>query len=282
MFTSLNPRMIGLSLSFEETLQAARDHGFDGVELDQTTLIEVDPATVRQRIEDAGLRVGGFPASVNAAADDATYQERLRALPDIAARAAAAGAARATGGIRPWSDDRDWDENWRFTVQRMRPVAAILAEHGCRLGLEYIGPATSRLGHRYPFVHTMEAALALAREIGSGTGLLLDSWHWYTSKETPDDIARLANDDIVSVHVNDAPPGIPVDEQKDLERLMPGASGVIDIRGFLDALVALHYDGPLIVEPFDRTLEALDGPERLRATADSLAKIMAGAGADPH
>lgn len=282
MFTSLNPRMIGLSLSFDETLQAARDFGFEGVELDQTTLADVAPATIRERLEGAGLRAGGFPASINAAADAATYEERLRALPDIAARAGAAGATRSTGGVRPWSDDRDWDENWRFTVQRMRPVAAILAEHGCRLGLEYIGPATSRSGHRYPFVHTMEAALALAREIGSGTGLLLDSWHWYTSHETPDDIARLTNEDVVAVHVNDAPPGIPVDEQKDLERLMPGASGVIDIRGFLDALLALNYDGPVIVEPFDRTLEALDRPGRLRTTADSLARILGRAGVDPR
>jgi sugar phosphate isomerase/epimerase len=271
--------MIRLSLSFDETLQAARDYGFEGVELDQTSLVDVDPARVKQRILDAGVRVGGFSAPVSIAADEATYQEGLRALPDIAARAAEVGATRSTLGIRPWSDDRDWDDNRRFTVQRMQPVAAILAEHGCRLGLEYIGPATSRHGHRYPFVHTMEGALALAREIGSGTGLLLDAWHWYTSKETPDDIARLTNDDVVSVHVNDAPPGIPVDEQKDLERLMPGASGVIDIRGFLDALLALNYDGPVIVEPFDKTLQALDGPGRLRATADSLAKIMRGAGA---
>lgn len=276
MFTSLNPRMIRLSLSFDETLQAARDYGFEGVELDQTALVDGDPAKLKHRIQDAGVRVGGFPAPVNTAADEATYLEGLRALPDIAARAAAVGATRSTRGIRPWSDDRDWVENWRFTVQRMQPVAAILAEHGCRLGLEYIGPATSRQGHRYPFVHTMEGALALAREIGSGTGLLLDAWHWYTSKETPEDIARLTNADVVSVHVNDAPAGIPVDEQKDLERLMPGASGVIDIRGFLDALVALNYDGPVIVEPFDKTLEALEAPERLRATADSLAKIMRG------
>lgn len=268
--------MIRLSLSFEETVQAARDHGFDGVELDQETLAGAVPAeTLKQRLDEAGLRAGGFSLPVDFTGDETSYQEGLRALPALAARAAAVGSTRCARGVRPWSDDREWDENWRFWVQRLRPVAAMLAEHGCRLGLEYIGPATSRRGHRYPFIHTLAETLPLAREIGSGTGLLLDSWHWYTAEETPDDLLRLTNDDIVSVHVNDAPAGLGVNEQMDLERLLPGASGVIDIAGFLGALRAVSYDGPVIVEPFDASLEKLAAPERLQATAAALEKVMA-------
>ena len=149
MFKSLNPRMIHLSLSFDETVQAATDYGFGAVELDQASLLSRSPDMLAQRLNDAGLRAGGFPLPVKATGDSSTYEEEVRALPDLAARAAAAGATRCTSGLRPWSDDRDWNENWRFTVQRLRPVGAILAEHGCRLGLEYIGPATSRRGHRY-------------------------------------------------------------------------------------------------------------------------------------
>ena len=274
MFSSLNPRMIRLSLSFEETVQAASDYGFEGVELDQASLVGVPPEDLKQRIQGAGLRVGGFSVPVDFAHGESVYEEGLRALPGLAARAAAVGATRCTLGVRPWSDDLPWKENWRFTVQRLQPVAAILAEHGCRLGLEYIGPETSRRGHRYEFIHTMEEALSLGREIGSGTGLLLDSWHWYTAKETPADIARLTNDDVVSVHINDAPAGLRVDEQMDLERLLPRASGVIDIGGFLGALQALTYDGPVIVEPFDKSLQKLDAQECLRATADALHTVM--------
>ncbi len=274
MFTSLNPRMIRLSLSFEQTVQAASDYGFEGVELDQASLGDMPPERLKEQLRNAGLRAGGFSLPVDFSGDEATYREGLRGLPEIAARATAAGATRCTRALRPWSDDRDWKENRQLTVQRLQPVAAILAEHGCRLGLEYVAPATSRRDHRYQFVHTMEQAVCLGREIGSGTGLLVDSWHWYTAKETPDDIARLTNDDIVSVHVNDAPAGLDVDEQIDLERLLPGASGVIDIAGFLGALRALNYDGPVIVEPFDRSLEKLDAPGRLRATADALEKVM--------
>ena len=274
MFTSLNPRMIRLSLSFEETVQAARDFGFEGVELDPASLVDVPAERMKQRIADAGLRPGGWSLPFDYAADESSYETGLRGLGEVAARAAAVGATRCTRWIRPWSDDRDWDENWRFHVRRLQPVAATLAEHGCRLGLEFVGPATSRRGRPYPFVHTMEQALSLCREVGPGAGLLLDSWHWYTSSGTASEIAGLRGEDVVSVHVNDAPAGLPVDQQIDTERLLPGASGVIDITSFLEALRGLSYDGPVVVEPFDRSLESLEERERLRVTARALERVM--------
>lgn len=275
MYTSLNARMLRVTtMSFEETVAAAKELGFGGVELDQATLLDHEPAELTQQLSAAGLRAGGWSVPFDFTADTPTYEAGLRDLAGLAARAAAVGATRCIRWIRPWSDDRDWDENWRFHVERLTGVAAVLAEHGCRLGLEYVGPATSRRGHRYPFVHSQADALSLSREIGHGTGLLVDSWHWYTSHGTAADLARLTNDDIVLVHVNDAPAGIAVDEQVDNQRLLPAASGVIDIASFMTALRELDYDGPVVVEPFDESLDQLEPRERLRAAATGLAKIM--------
>lgn len=53
---------------------------------------------------------------------------------------------------------------------------------------------------------------------GPNAGLLLDSWHWHTSLGTVDELRALTNDQVVYVHVNDAPPGIPVEEQYDYVR----------------------------------------------------------------
>lgn len=279
MFTSLNPRMLGLSMSFDDTVQAASDFGFQGVELDHGSLVDLPTQVLRQRIEDAGLRAGGWSLPFDYAADESTYEAGLRDLAGIASRAGAVGTTRCIRWIRPYSDDRDWDENWRFHVSRLRPVARVLAEQGCRLGLEFVGPATSRRGHAHPFVHTTEQALRLSRQVGHGTGLLVDSWHWYTSGGTADDLAELTNDDVVLVHVNDAPTGLGLDEQIDNQRLLPGASGVIDIGSFVGALRALNYDGPVVVEPFDRSLEELDPTTRLRAAADALESVMRRPGA---
>ncbi len=101
-------------------------------------------------------------------------------------------------------------------------------------------------------------------------GLLLDSWHWYTSHGTVDELLRLSNKDIVHVHVNDAPKGIDVDQQVDSRRALPVTTGVIDMKGFINALVKVGYDGPVECEPFDQELRKMDSGAALQKTVDSL------------
>ena len=113
---------------------------------------------------------------------------------------------------------------------------AFLAHEGVHLGLEFIGPKTLRDSQKYPFVHTMAQMLGMAQQIGPNVGLLLDCWHWHTSHGTVDELHNLTAEQVVYVHVNDAPAGVPTDEQVDSVRALPGETGVIDIVGFLQAL----------------------------------------------
>ena len=53
-------------------------------------------------------------------------------------------------------------------------------------------------------------------------------------------------------------------------RVLPGASGLIDLTGFLRALDGIGYDGPVAVEPFDASLAAMPPGERVRLAAQSL------------
>ena len=41
-----------------------------------------------------------------------------------------------------------------------------------------------------------------------------------------------------------------MDDYMDNERALPGATGVVDIAGFLGALNTIGYDGPIVPEPF--------------------------------
>ena len=75
-------------------------------------------------------------------------------------------------------------------------------------------------------------------------GFLLDSWHWYTAQETVGDLLSLRAEDVVLCHLNDAPAGIPVDKQIDNRRGLPCSTGVIDMKGFLGAMVEISYEGP--------------------------------------
>ena len=107
-------------------------------------------------------------------------------------------------------------------------------------------------------------------------GLLVDCWHWYTAGNSVMDLASIPVEKIVHVHINDAPRK-PVEEQVDNVRLLPGQSGVIDIRGFLRTLSALGYDGPVAVETFSEDLNKLSPDEAAALTEAATRKVFADA-----
>ncbi len=104
-------------------------------------------------------------------------------------------------------------------------------------------------------------------------GVLLDSFHWHTAHETADDLGSLTAEQIVDVHVNDAP-DVPTDEQQDLVRELPGATGVIDIGNFLEAVRASGYDDSVMVEPFSRRLRDLPPDESCAETMSALKNVL--------
>jgi sugar phosphate isomerase/epimerase len=107
---------------------------------------------------------------------------------------------------------------------------------------------------------------------------LLDIWHLYTSHGSLDQVRELDASEVVVVHINDAPPGIDVDEQLDQVRTLPGETGVLDIAGFLQALDEIEYDGPVTVEPFSQRVREMTVGDAVAATAQSVKKIWPDAG----
>jgi len=105
--------------------------------------------------------------------------------------------------------------------------------------------------------------------------VVLDSWHWYTAHESADDLRQLKNSDIVACDLNDAPAGIPIDQQIDNRRELPADTGVIDLKEFLQVLLDVGYDGPVRAEPFNAALNAMDNKAACKATAESLRRAVA-------
>lgn len=284
MYKALSPRAIGVqAAALAEAIEAARQGGFAGVEFDAREvagLVEREGAdAIRARFRGAGLRPAGWGLPVDWRGAEEGWRRGLDELPRLAAAATAIGCQRAMTVVMPCSDDRAFEENWRFHIERLTPVAAALAEQGCALGLEFIGPKTLREKGRFPFVHTLGGMLDLGAAIGPNVGLLLDCWHWHTSHGTLDELRALRPEQVVYVHVNDAPAGVPTDEQLDQVRALPGETGVIDIAGFLQALHAIGYDGPITPEPFSADLRALPSDaERLRVVGAAMDTIFRQAG----
>jgi sugar phosphate isomerase/epimerase len=188
-------------------------------------------------------------------------------------------ATRCSTWIMPYSDEHDYGPNFDLHVERLEKVARVLGEHGVRLGLEFVGPKTTRAGKKFEFVHDMPGMFEL---IGSmqvpGVGLLLDSFHWFTSGGTVEDLESVTSAEIIDVHLNDAVPGRSADQQLDNERLLPGESGVIDLNGFLSALHKMGYDGPAGAEPFSLRVKSLPPAQAAAETAGAVRKVWAAAG----
>ncbi|MFH1569590.1 MAG: sugar phosphate isomerase/epimerase family protein [Gemmatimonadota bacterium] len=278
MFKSLSPGAIGVRVTgLGEGLQLAARHRFEGYHFGIGEAADLGVVQVRELAAAAGVRLSAWGFPVNFRGDAAEHEKGLAALPRLAQAAAELGVRRTATWILPASDELTYAENFRFHVERLQPAARILEAAGVHLGLEYVGPLTSRAGKQHEFAHTMPQMLELCHAVGPNVGLLLDAWHWYTSGESPADLRRLAPEQVVDVHVNDAPRR-PVDEQIDNVRALPGETGVIDIAGFLGALKAIGYDGPIMVEPFSDKLRALPPDEACATTAAALAKVWEQAG----
>jgi sugar phosphate isomerase/epimerase len=283
MYKALNPGAIGVqATTLQEAIAAAQQGGFEAVEFNVreiADLVELHGVEyVRDLFAQANLKPAGWSVGIDWRSEE-KWQQGLKELPRLAAAAAAIGCPRALSGVLPGSNDYDFDQNYRLHVERFAPIANILADSGCWLGLEFISPKTLRARFRYPFLYTMREVLDLGSEIGSNVGVLLDIWHWYTSYGTLEEIRALRREQVVYVHVNDAPAGIHVDEQIDSVRDLPGATGVLDIVGFLHALRGIGYDGPVTPEPFKKELKELSSDsERLKVANAAMDKIFRQAG----
>ena len=177
--------------------------------------------------------------------------------------------------LRPRDGSLTYLQNLKQTAARLRQIALIARDYGLKLGLEYVGTKSLWSGDRFAFVHTMAETKELIAEIRSpNVGFVLDSWHWWTSDETKQDILTLKNEDIISCDLNDAPPGIKKEDQIDNQRELPLATGVIDVKGFLEGLNEIGYDGPIRPEPFNAKLRAMPEDQACGVTIQAMKKAI--------
>lgn len=271
MFLAFAGGAIGVRAGFEESVELAAHYGFDGVATDTGYLMQNGPETVVQMLEERNLRPGswGLPVALMGARED--FEKQLAALAPIAEGCARAADLRTATWVSPTTAGKSYDEAYEMLRSRVEKVAAVLYEHDVRLGLEFIGPATSRKGRDFEFIHDMDTMLGLTRSIPTGNvGLLLDAWHLYTAHGKNEDVLELADADVVLVHINDAPAGLEIDEQIDNKRCLPGETGVIGVDVFLSNLQEIGYSGPVIVEPFSAALNEMAPDDAIRAVKDAV------------
>jgi sugar phosphate isomerase/epimerase len=270
---------IGVKASMSQALDYAVQYGFEAIEADAgwlTSASASDVARFLDRMKEKKIVWAQAGLSVEFRKSEDEFQAGMKTLPATAKALKHAGVERVGTWLMPMSSELTYLENFKQHARRLREVANVLSDHGCRLGMEYVGPKTLWASGKYTFIHTMREMKELITEIGKpNVGMVLDTWHWYTAGETVADLKTLTNHDIVSVDMNDAPTGIPVDQQVDGKRELVCATGVIDIAGFLNALNSIGCDAPARCEPFNDPLRAMAPDQALQTTIAAMKKAFA-------
>ncbi len=279
MRTSLNGARLGAGgLSFLEFVDLASRHGFDGVDFGIQAAMKaagdlggVEDLKRYMASKNVAPAVWGLP--VEWRKDEAAMEQGMANLREQAMFASHLGATRCCTWM-PSSvniDGRDWE---RQTARRFGEVANILGQNGVWLGLEWVGPHHLRAGGANQMganetVYTLDGALRLIEAIGQPmVGLLVDCYHCYTTGIGEAELSQLTDNQIVHVHINDAPLGSTPETALDGNRVLPG-TGVIDLSGFLRALRTIGYTGFVATEVL--------APQDLASTPDEAAARVKGA-----
>lgn len=250
MIKGLTTAGIGHIDHIEQFIELAAQHDFGAIDADGGQLIawieEKGLDGARAFLKKHNVVIGAIGLSVEWRSSDEVFQSGLAQFTAEAEAASALGCTSVCTYVLP-STDLNAAHFMALATRRLRLCAQILNAYGMRLGLEYVGPHHLRTRWKHPFIWDMRSTLDWLKAINEpNVGLLLDAYHWYTNEEQAAHILALRPEQIVHVHINDAP-DVPVAEALDNGRLYPG-EGVIDLTTFLQAIEQVGYKGAVTQE----------------------------------
>ena len=234
-------------------------------------------------MDELGVRGGAWPLPVQWRGSEEQFAEDLRNLPLLAAHGGATRLERTGTWVLPQINPALFPgtqgeeltrRTTRLHVDRLGSIADILADHGSRLGLEVMGPATARRGLSAEFIPCygrLSDQLGELRAAHPNVGVLIDAFHLFAAGEDVEAGFVWGGNSVVWVHVADADNP---DRRTllDQERALPGETGLADCCGLLKRLAETAYDGPVTVEPLRgcRSLQGLDALAIARRVRTSL------------
>ena len=258
---TLDASMLGIKCPVEELIPFAAAKGFQAISPGMDLLENPERlAKANELRKEAGLAWGLLPMPADFYfwdLDDEGFEKGLEKLRRFAELGQKYEIRHGYNHI--WSTSfREFDVNFDWHVKRVRAVSELLASYKIRYGLEFLGPHEIRKWQSLEFVHSMAGVLSIADAAGGTAGIVFDCYHWYTSggKEKDIQMLELMPHRLVCMHVNDAPAGVAVEDQKDMRRCLPMTTGVIDSKAILQRLSRVVPDGLYMIEPFE--------PERTR------------------
>ncbi|MBV9735271.1 MAG: sugar phosphate isomerase/epimerase and 4-hydroxyphenylpyruvate domain-containing protein [Acidisphaera sp.] len=254
-----------LSGTLVEKLDTAAAIGFDGVEIFEADLLAFDgsPAEVRQMADGLGLSIPLFQPFRDF---EAMPEPQRRRNLDRAERKFDVMQALGTDLILVCSNVQPsaLDDDARAAAD-LAEMAERAARRGLRVGFEALawGRHVNRWSHAWKIVQAANHP---------ALGLIVDSFHTLSLDDDFAGIAALPAEKLFFVQLADAPRlSMDVLAWSRHFRNFPG-QGALDVPGFLRAVLACGYRGPLSLEIFNDDFRA--GPARMTAR-DGLRSLIA-------
>lgn len=275
MLRGLTKAGLGTFIDDKQFIELAAEYSFQTVDLDAKKFIEAFGQTgAKEILQSNNIQLGAIGLPVEWRNSDEEFSQGLINLASSVKAAQDLGCTRCCTYILP-STDLKSAQFMSLAIKRLKICAEVLGSYGVRLGLEYVGPHHLRDTWKNPFIWTQEETLHLIDAIGlPNVGLLLDSYHWHTTGLSSEDLSDLNENQIVHVHINDAP-DLPVEELKDNDRLYTG-EGVIDLPLFLKSIKKTGYSGPISQEVLTPSHPLESSEELIRRSKIGFDKVFNG------
>lgn len=253
MIKTVNPQYIDSNKSFYDAAMAIHAQGFFSGYYSFEPCADVAEGAIKTRalFETSGLFPVGFRMPIDISEPDIEFEAALLALEPTIRIAAECGYRKALTWVMPGCETLPFTAYRAMLVRRLQSMCGALARYGIALGIEMVAPKTLQESYRYPAPCRLEDLFRLIQAADcANLGIILDSFHFFCAGHTPEEYALVTRaDQVVMAHISDGVAGRSAGRQLDLERRLPGETGVIDCRAMLRHLLALGYSGAVIPEP---------------------------------
>ena len=282
MKISLMPGTVGINVNTYELLDLAIKNKFESIyplinDLKKMSNMELSDYLDKMASNSISFDVSILP--VDFSQTDSVFNDGIKVLKDYCKVMRKIDSVGFCRWIMPTSNNLTYLKNFKIHKERLKECAKIIGDNDMKLGLEFVGPKTLMARDQFSFIRTINELRELISEIDErNVGYQLDTFHLYCANHSIEDLRFLNKDDIIMCQLNDAVKGRTRDEQIDLERDLPGKTGLIDTAPFLNFLQEVGYDRTVSAEPFNKDLNKMNNDEAAKTTYDSIKKSFEDAG----
>lgn len=260
-----------MTSDFKTAMEAYGKAGFQVVEpwlakVDEY-LAQSSPGEVRRIMKDQGLR----PVSAGATPTNIFFprlperQQRIDALKKRLELCQELGIPQITSPSAVFQTDVK-PEDFEAAIDLVREVGEIAKSFQIKIALEFIKGSA--------FLGCLGSVMDLCRKANHpNVRPMLDTFHFYAGVSKLEDLDLLQQGELLHVHINDVPAGVPRELLTDFHRILPG-DGIIPLQAILSRLRTKGYNSYVSVELFSRDLWQEDPQVVARKALASLKRII--------